>query len=501
MHQLIVCDQRKMSETDFDTGALVELAATKDDVRSELVVLEQRLKEIESREQKLKEEYHKQEYTNYKINPSTMGKIQGIVNDVKRYVTWEQFVDESLKNTITMWREPNKMIEIGAELWNDLTQEMKDEIKDKAPEYYYTMDQQFGIHNKIAIMKKEIKVVKAKLSKHKFPVPKNTVLGFYNEKSGAMYPYIHETYNRFFPLKILVTALASMIHKNLSIPGKTSWIDYKEFSIEAFELAQEFSDKLKAVKDKRGKDPHRNKRISTGLPIRYDTTKKTDASKERFFSCFVGPKPKSFQWINNSVECSMCKKNYGTHDGTHDFSGKLVLSGALNEMGLVHIREQNGKLEITLSKNGFEFYHYKNPIIDEIEVIDDKGKIEFPMNVNNIIEKKVFSNEEKKFIVKEIISKFDLENEMRKAILDLIKKDGGRVTNTPEGKGKKGKIDTVIEKVLDIWIGKNSDLAEEEKISLDKLAIYRMAMMGRLAEIGEVEWEIINRESFYSINK
>ena len=501
MHQLIVCDQRRMSETNFDTGMLVKLAATKDDVRSELEVLQQKLKEIESREHQLKEEYHRQEYTNYKINPSTMEKIQGIVNDVKRYVTWEQFVDESLKNTITMWREPNKMIEIGAELWNDLTQEMKDEIKDKAPEYYYTMDQQFGIHNKIATMKKEIKVVKAKLSKHKFPVPKNTVLGFYNEKSGAMYPYIHETYNRFFPLRILVTALASMIHKNLNIPGKTSWIDYKEFSIEAYELTQEFSDKLKAITDKRGKDPHRNKRISTGLPIRYDTTKKTDASKERFFSCFVGPKPKSFQWINNSVECSTCKKNYGTHDGTHDFSGKLVLGGALNEMGLVHIREQNGKLEITLSKNGFEFYHYKNPIIDEIEVIDDKGKIEFPMNVNNIIEKKVFSNEEKKFIVEKIISKFDLENEMRKAILDLIKKDGGRVTNTPEGKGKKGKIDTVIEKVLDAWIGKNSDFAEEEKISLDKLALYRMAMMGRLAEIGEVEWEIINRESFYSINK
>ena len=135
-----------------------------------------------------------------------MEKIQGIVNDVKRYVTWEQFVDESLKNTITMWREPNKMIEIGAELWNDLAQEMKDEIKDKAPEYYYTMDQQFGIHNKIAIMKKEIKVVKAKLSKHKFPEPENTVLGYYDKKSGSdVYPYIHENYHRFFQLKILVT--------------------------------------------------------------------------------------------------------------------------------------------------------------------------------------------------------------------------------------------------------------------------------------------------------
>ena len=253
MHQLIVCDQIRMSERMIDTGALVELAATKDDVRSELVVLEQKLKEIESREHQLKEEYHKQEYTNYKINPSTMEKIQGIVNDVKRYVTWEQFVDESLKNTITMWREPNKMIEIGAELWNDLTQEMKDEIKDKAPEYYYTMDQQFGIHNKVATMKNEIKVVKAALSKHKFPVPKNTVLGYYDEKYGTEYPYIHETYNRFFPLKILVTALASMIHKNLNIPGKTSWIDYKEFSTEAFELSQEFSDKLKRIKDKQEK--------------------------------------------------------------------------------------------------------------------------------------------------------------------------------------------------------------------------------------------------------
>ena len=278
MHQLIVCDQRRMSETNFDTGEYVEfaeLAATKDDVRSELVVLQQKLKEIESREHKLKEELHKQEYTNYKINPSTMEKIQGIVNDVKRYVTWEQFVDESLKNTITMWREPQNMTAIGGELWNDLTQAMKNEIKDKAPEFYYTMDQQFGIHNKVATMKKEIKVVKAKLSKHKFPVPKNTVLGFYSEKSGAMYPYIHETYNRFFPLKILVTALASMIHKNLSIPGKTSWIDYKEFSIEAYELAQEFSSKLKAIKDKHGKNPHRNKRISTGLPIRHESIKKT----------------------------------------------------------------------------------------------------------------------------------------------------------------------------------------------------------------------------------
>ena len=50
------------------------------------------------------------------------------------------------------------------------------------------------------------------------------------------------------------------------------------------------------------------------------------------------------------------------------------------------------------------------------------------------------------------------------------------------------------------WMKKNPGLAEKVNISLEKLAIYRMATMGRLAEIGEVEWEIINRESFYSLN-
>jgi hypothetical protein len=429
-----------------------------------------------------------------------MEKIQGIVDDVKRYVTWEQFVDESLKNTITMWREPEKMDDVGGDLWNDLTDVMKLQIKQRAPPYYNFMDLKYGIHKKVATMKKEIKVVKAALSKHKFPVPKNTVLGYYDEKYGTEYPYIHETYNRFFPLKILVTALASMIHKNLNIPGKTSWIDYEEFSAEAFELAQEFSDKLKAITDKRGKKPHRNKRISTGLPIRHPEVAKTEASKTRFFTCFVGPKLKSFQWINNSIKCNTCKKIFGTHDEEHDFSGKLVHSGALNEMGLVHIREQNGKLEITLSKKGFVFYHYKNPIIDEIEIIGDEGKVEFPTGDSKIIENNIFSKEEKKFIMEEIISRFDLEKSICDAVLSLIKKEKGKVTNTPASKEKMGKIDTVIKKVLDTWMEKNSDLAEEVNISLEKLAIYRMATMGRLAEIGKVEWEIINRESFYSLN-
>ena len=469
MHQLIVCDQRRMSETNFDTGVLVELAATKDDVRSELGVLEQKLKEIESREHQLKEEYHRQEYTNYKINPSTMEKIQGIVNDVKRYVTWEQFVDESLKNTITMWREPNKMIEIGAELWNDLTQEMKDEIKDKVPEYYYSMDQQFGTHDKIATMKKEIKVVKAKLFKHKFPVPKNTVLGFYSEKSGAMYPYIHETYNRFFPLKLLVTTLASMIHKTINVPGHTEWVGYEEFSKEALEFAQEISNKLKKIKSTAG----RNERISTGLPIGYPHQKDPDKIKTsdvRFLKCFVGHK-----------------------GATQVFAEKQIHRGALNETGLVYIREKNKKLEITLSKEGFEFYKMKNPIIDGIHDINkDNGSFKFKTNDEDHVESKAFSNEEKNFIMKNIIAKFPLEDKIVKGIVSDM--SNGKEKNHHE-------IDDIITKKT----GNGDEYDKLSKEVQDKIKAYRMATMGRLAEIGVVNWEIRkgnsgNAESFYSIN-
>ena len=41
----------------------------------------------------------------------------------------------------------------------------------------------------------------------------------------------------------------------------------------------------------------------------------------------------------------------------------------------------------------------------------------------------------------------------------------------------------------------------ESQMIKEKIALWRMATMGRLAEIGEVEWEIIDRQSFYSINK
>ena len=462
---------------------------------------------IETQEQQIiaemKKSTSRESKITIKIEPKILGKIREIVDKVERYDTVDKFVDDSLKNMTIFWLEPEKADEVAGDLWNDLTPEMKKVWWARAPDYCMTLDQRHGIHTKVATMANEIRTVKAVLSKHTFPEPENTVLGYYDKKSGSdVYPYIHETYNRFFPLKILVTSLASLIHGNLR-SGKTEWIDYEEFSKECFELSLEFSNKLKEIKTAGKKVPHRNERISTGLPIWHPKAKKMESSKKRFFDCFVGPKLESFKWINHSVKCTKCDKIFGVHDELHDFTGKLVLSGALNEMGLVLIRERKGKLEITLSEDGFKFYNYKNPIIDKIKILDmDKGRIAFQTNEKGVIDSKVFSPEERKFIKENIISKFKLEKTIVENVLDSMKQ--AKKDPKLEYPVKINQLDTVIENTIRYWMGKNSDFATGEGITEDtidtKKKLCRMATMGRLAEIGEVIWEIRDRESLYSIN-
>ena len=171
-------------------------------------------------------------------------------------------------------------------------------------------------------------------------------------------------------------------------------------------------------------------------------------------------------------------------------------------MGLVHIREKNGKLQITLSENGFEFYNYKNPIIDGIKVDKKTSEIDFDKNAKGLIEN-IFGKEENKFIKEKIISKFELEKKVVKTILDFIKKEKSKV-NTKQ-------IDAKIKEVASEWEKKHPDCVgppdemfsgnPESQIIKEKTALWRMATMGRLAEIGEVEWDIIDRQSYYSINK
>ena len=429
--------------------------------------------EITHMEQIQKQELENKQYGSgyYTIDRDVLEDIEEIIwTKTKRYPNWKKFVDESLKNMITFWQRPQEMVSISGKLWKDMTDEMKQEIKKNAPDFYYQMDENFGLHNKVATTVSGIHHARTKLSNVKFQKPENILYGYYNsEKDTYHTDVIHETYNRFFPLKLLVTTLASMINKTINVPGHTEWVSYEEFSKEALEFAQEISNKLKKIKSTAG----RNERISTGLPIGYPHQTNPDKIKTsdvRFLKCFVGHK-----------------------GATQVFAEKQIHRGALNETGLVYIREKNKKLEITLSKEGFKFYKMKNPIIDGIhDINEENGSFKFTTNDEDYVESKAFSNEEKNFIMKNIITKFPLEDKIVESIVSDM--SDGKERNHHE-------IDDIITKKT----GNGDEYDKLSKEVQDKIKAYRMATMGRLAEIGVVDWKIRkgnsgNAESFYLIN-
>ena len=60
---------------------------------------------------------------------------------------------------------------------------------------------------------------------------------------------------------------------------KRGGLTYDEFSREGLDISLEFSNKLKKIKSKKGENPARNIRISTALPISYDSKFMTEDSE------------------------------------------------------------------------------------------------------------------------------------------------------------------------------------------------------------------------------
>jgi len=454
----------------------------------------QDLDRLDALEREIQEIRHNATTTKYEVTETMTQRIQEILKKTRRYRSVSHFVEESISNTIKFWNQPEEMMVIANELWDDLPKETKLQIKKNAPFFYHTMEA--PRRNKIESMKNQLASAKDALSVAKFSTPKNLV------GVGAS-SLMHQSYNRFFPLKILVTALGLMIEKNKTQENKfdeARWIDYTKFSEEGFDLSLELSDKLRGIKS--GQGDKRNMRISTGLPISHEASfadysefqgavkeksEKDEKSKQRFFDCFIGLKEST---VLRHIDAAKDKNT--------------ILSGALNETGLVHIRNNNGKLEITLSEDGFKFFNYGNPFFDDIDIQKDEDPksptfgrtigIHFNTNVDGLIEKKIFSKEETKFILEKIISRFTLEKEIVDDVLDKIKNYGEVDTKV---------LDKVIKNSINEWKkdNKNKKIVDDQKIGEKNNDVYRIATMGRLAEIGKVKWKIIDGKSYYSINK
>ena len=69
----------------------------------------------------------------YEIKSNVEREIQQIVNKISRYNNVNDFIDESLRNTINFWSQPESIQRMAGELWPSFTSEMKLEIKKTAP--------------------------------------------------------------------------------------------------------------------------------------------------------------------------------------------------------------------------------------------------------------------------------------------------------------------------------------------------------------------------------
>ena len=57
----------------------------------------------------------------YKLSPSKKDKIQSIVDKIDRYDSMDEFIDESIDNTIDFWLHPESMKDMANRMWPSFT--------------------------------------------------------------------------------------------------------------------------------------------------------------------------------------------------------------------------------------------------------------------------------------------------------------------------------------------------------------------------------------------
>lgn len=268
------------------------------------------------------------------------------------------------------------------------------------------------------------------------------------------FPLLSINYNRFLPIKLTMLMLAHMLESK-----KESKIELKELRVNAYDYLEEYGTLIREY-EKINSVTRQNK-ISTGLPKKYE--KDDDGKTEQQI------RVKDIQIGKTRISRKLGRKHF---------------EGALSASGLVYAFEENDKTYLSLSELGKKFILLENPI--------------FPGNDYSM---GALSDEESEFILKEIIPKRELENQIINKILSSLK--GVQKYSRNEAKKKLKELETVIHSEIKEYIKKNSEQCElfniselktdSTKIKL-KIKQRRLAIMGRLIELGKIKW-IINEDS------
>lgn len=259
------------------------------------------------------------------------------------------------------------------------------------------------------------------------------------------YPMLFKMYSRLLPARISVSVLGNMLYER----GADD-VSLDDLRGGAYDIAEEIAEIL--VAEEQSRKTRRNMKLSTGLPTKAthddDVEKKVHAQK-RFKDQYIG-----------------AVRKYRT-------TGARYADGALAALGLVSIFEEDGELRVTLTELGKQLCLLDNPVLR----CESNPK-------------RAVSDEEALFILEKLIPRLPLEDMFVNAAVKAVEKAGSGGVTAAE-------LDRVFRKEVVRYAGKNKEAA---RFGLDKIGGrggekegaqvvgWRVATMGRLAELGKVVW-------------
>ena len=469
-------------------------------------------------------------------------EVQRIIDDnPNKFSSLTEFVDHAVKMQLIWWgQKPQLMNELIAsnvvtdeqkEYWEKFQKQIKDGWKDQLEK---KVDEEFD----------QLKTNISECYRGELEFKDNY---FMKNLMYDTYPVLWKYYSRLLPIKATLHIIKYIAEKQ-----GTDYFEVTEENLElAYNLLSNIGDIL-AKSDITAKHK-RNQKLSTGFPTNTKKDEKdeiksaitkSEGNKNRFKTHTIGKKSteKVFSNIKQSTEHNQTNTDQKRYE---EFTEKTFLlmsrcrltekfdeitlrdpkweemkelfddtvkitknkiknmegsfQGALNALDLIipcYKKEGKGSTRIYISKKGYEFLGMKNPILDEIA----KGR-------NKLENIEIFENKEVKHVIKKLIpTKLSLEYNI---ITTIISEFVDNAVELDSNKIEKLIIATCIDWSLeypemfeiheiDAAIGEAHYLKKfgDKWVNVDdmpknaEINAWRIATMGRLAEMGIVEWKM-----------
>ena len=299
---------------------------------------------------------------------------------------------------------------------------------------------------------------------------------FADEFSYDGWPVLFTHYSRIFPARVGVFALGHLMRKQ-----DREEISFEDFKETAYDLCEEIAKKQRKreMENKIGKE----NKISTGLPKPYEEDNVTpsqieyqDRYKERYFG--------------------KIKRNRQ--------DGNLYFEGLMSALGLIKIFKKNNEERITFTEKGKRFYLSENPMFEYQDA------------------SQAFSKEERKYVIKELISQRKLEIKTYQNVLNILKEK-----NDLKSHEITDYLDEAVYNAVRDYCASNPNEIHTKKLQMQldttdamkeaqnakdptpaqkvmmarqtPMEAMRIAIMGRMSELNLVNWEMVGLKSNFTL--